>query len=129
LQSLIAHAHDVFEQYAPSSHDEADAFVLESALLLLQCVLRFKHPAFHEERERRILTVDKLDNISPKTAFRWRGNDLVPYCLLPFTPDLITRILHAPGSASRINDQSLPRMLQSLVFGQTVVERSDIPIR
>jgi hypothetical protein len=53
----------------------------------------------------------------------------VPYTILRFDPEIVTKVLHGSGLSSGINDISIPRLLNFLGFEHTRVEKSDIPLR
>ena len=125
LAEVIENFEEVFREFAPKSVDEFNPVILKMALILFNTFFYFKHPAFHQENEWRILKI----NPQEKVQFWLRGADLVPYVPLKFEPDLVKTILHGPGLTSGINDSSIRRLADTLGFAHVNVEKSDIPLR
>lgn len=129
LSRTLENFKEVFGQYGPESPKEANAVLPKMAMILLGSMVRFKHPAFHEENEWRILMIEPMESAVTKTCFLVREADVVPYTVLKFDPKLVTTVLHGPGLSSGINDISIPRFVNFLEFAHTKVEKSEIPLR
>ena len=93
----------------------------------------FKHPAFSEEREWRLMS-----RINPKTVqFRPRGNILIPYIELDVTSQQLTntgkipltKIIHGPTLHSDTTKYSVRRLLDESSYLTVMVESSEIPLR
>lgn len=101
--------------------------VVQSAMLLLTSIVRFKHPAFASEEEWRVLRLDPPVELSGKLRYRMSGPRLIPYIELPFEPDLITNIVRSPGLWPASTDYAVRRLAASL--GPHVkVTQSDLPL-
>jgi hypothetical protein len=100
--------------------------LLQSAMLLLTAIVRFKHPAFESEEEWRVFKLDRAEELS-EVHYRMCGPRLVPYIELVFEPDLITDIVRSPGLWPASTDYALKRLGASL--GHHVrVDISKLPI-
>ncbi len=60
--------------------------------------VRFKHPAYKEEKEVRLLVINEMEKLLPYIKIRARGNDVVPYIEYKFTPNLTD-----PGAVDEIH--------------------------
>jgi hypothetical protein len=93
------------------------------ANFLLQSLMRFKNPAFREEREWRMICLP-----SPQLVkFRVVGTRLVPYCELRFPMEAIRTIRLGPRFSSRDNRVVLS-FLRSMGAHSVSVENSVVPL-
>jgi hypothetical protein len=125
LSETLSSFERVCEEYPPQSKTDVTDVLEEMALILLQTILYFKHPAFHEEEEWRIVKIEPSD----PAAFRLRGSEIVPYITVHFEPDLLKTILHGPGLSTPINDTSIRRLADQFGYDHVTIEKSDIPLR
>ena len=88
LAEAIENFEEVFRELAPDSLNEVNAVITKMAQILFNTLIYFKHPAFHQENEWRILKIDPQE----KVKFWLRGADLVPYVPLKFEPNLVKTI-------------------------------------
>jgi hypothetical protein len=102
---------------------------------LLWNTLQFKHRAYGEEHEARVLlTGDAIPvRASAMHKTRVRGDEIVSYIELPFSPSIrssgaLRRLIVGPA-ASRETDLSVKTFLQSAGIDRVEVIRCDIPYR
>jgi hypothetical protein len=102
---------------------------------LLWNTLQFKHHAYSEECEARVLLTGDAPNVSSSTIHktRVRKNELVSYIQLPFAPSIrssgrLQRVIVGPA-ASNETFLSAKAFLRSAGFSGVEVRKCDIPYR
>ncbi len=93
------------------------------ANFLLQSLMRFKNPAFREEREWRMICLPAPQLL----RFRVIGTRLVPYCELRFPMEAIRTIRLGPRFSNRDNRVVLS-FLRSIGAHSVAVENSVVPL-
>lgn len=123
-------------------HDER-LFSL-TARLLYECLVCFKHPGFHEEREWRLIQQGRVGSTDvTKVDFRARTGRIVSYTPLTFQPrsDLravaspdtntlpVAAITYGPTLDPQAAERALRSLLESLGYvpGRVVIRPSGIP--
>jgi hypothetical protein len=102
---------------------------------LIWNALQFKHPAYDDEREARLLLTGDptLIRSSQIHKARVRKSELVSYVELPFAPsirseNLLRRVIVGPA-ASKESEVSAKAFLQSIGLHNVEVVQSEIPYR
>ena len=96
----------------PEGKQLFDNFMAEVGIFLLKSIIMFKHPAFSSEDEWRIFTL--TPDRERDFRFRTRGNAIIPYVELKFTPSLISHIRCSPGRWSGSALYGVRKLAQSL---------------
>lgn len=129
---------------AKQGPDVIDRVISELANVLRAISVSFKHEAYVEEQETRIVTsrldghVDEMGRILP-VKFRTRNGDIIPYIPLALEePDSeesrqprlpITEIVIGPGVDAKRNAASIKRLLQLNGYEHVLIRTSSIPLR
>lgn len=142
-ESCLARAHEYMKRpdikRAVSQEHSPREFIvgMQNAITyeLIWNALQFKHPAYSDEREVRILLTGDPANLRTCAMHktRVRRNELVSYVEFPFSPSILTagllrRVIVGPA-ASRESVASAEALLQSAHLGQVEVIQSSIPYR
>jgi len=102
---------------------------------LLWNAVQFKHPAYQDEREARVLVTGELDALQSSKMHRTRprGSELVSYIELPFSPSVldagVLRRIRVGPAASAESVKSARALLRSVGLPSVEVIKSEIPYR
>jgi hypothetical protein len=127
-QKLRALAHEIIDYaigvvaHSNMGGEEAESYWGHVANFLIQSLMRFKHPAFREEREWRMICLPAPSLVK----FRVVGTRLVPYIHLPIPLEAIRKIRLGPRYTSR--DNRVDSFLRSIGLHKVSVENSVVPL-
>jgi hypothetical protein len=116
------------QEFGPETHDEVNDFLGIVGYILIQLMLRFKHPQFAQEDEWRVLLIVWAEENCSLVHYRDRNDRQVPYIELPFRAEYLEDVLIGPGSYGM--EEAIPRKILAACGMRNVpVKRSTIPLR
>jgi len=141
LSDSLAHIRkeEVFNTVAQAGPDAQKEFVVgmqqRITSELLWNAIQFKHAAYRDEQEARVLVTGELVELQSSKMHRTRprGSELVSYIELPFSPSIrdagVLRRIRVGPAASAESVKSARALLRSVGLASVEVIKSEIPYR
>jgi hypothetical protein len=128
INSLLDRATALWNESPPSTKAEADALLGITGYILIQLLLRLKHPGFAEEHEWRAQLITWAAEHATVLCHRTRHGQEVPYVEWRFRREYLEEVLIGPGPFGM--EEALPRqILAANGLEHVVVSRSRIPLQ
>jgi hypothetical protein len=128
VNSLLDRATTLWNDSPPRTQAEANNLLAITGYILVQVLLRLKHPDFAEEHEWRVLLITWAAEHAAVLRHRTRNGQQVPYVEWRFRREYLDEVLIGPGPFGM--EEALPReILAANGLEHVVVSRSRIPLQ
>jgi len=128
VKSLLDRAVALLNETPPSTREDADAILGATGYILIQAMLRLKHPQFFEEDEWRVLLITWVQEHRSLLRYRTRNGQQVPYIEWTFRREYLDEVIIGPGPFS-MDEAELREVFAAYGIGNTAVSHSRIPLR